>query len=105
MKKFQAATKNNDGPMVPYYPIVYLCGSTADNLALHREKRGAPWFVSDPVSGYKILTIDATYKGIPVSSGHLSIAQAHECAMLELDLLVSRIGQDRLDKALTRARP
>ena len=108
MKKqvFKMARAGADPLDVEYYPIIYMHGSDAWRLALHREpgviKKGA-WIVSDPVSGYRVCRIGATHKGVPVSSAHLTVTQARQAAMLQLDATVERVGADRFTSVLNKA--
>jgi hypothetical protein len=91
---------------VDYHPIVYLRGSDTWRLALHREPVLAgkgQWLVSDPISGYRVCRVTATYKGVPVSSKDLTIAQARSAALIQLDLTVDRVGLDRFTRALSEA--
>lgn len=91
---------------VEYYPLIFMRGSNAWRLALHREPVLAgkgQWIVSDPVSGYRVARITATHKGMPVSSKNLTIAQARAAALVDLDLTVDRIGLDRFAQVLGAA--
>lgn len=108
MKKqnFQMIRANGVTQPVEYYPLVYLHGSDAWRLALHREPVLAgkgEWIVSDPVSGYRVCRITATHKGLPVSSHHLTVTQARAAALADLDSTVDRIGLDRFSKVLNEA--
>ncbi len=74
-------------------------------LALHREIGSAPersrrWVVSDPLSGCLICRVSATYKGMPVSSAGLTIAQARSLALIDLDSLVDRIGLAEFERVM-----
>lgn len=105
MKEFRIATKHGPGQAVKYHPIVYTRMTGIYSLALHRVSgpRSA-WKVSDPVSGYGMRTLTATWKGIPVSSDSLTVKQAREVALAELDALVDRLGFDRFDATIQAAR-
>jgi hypothetical protein len=91
---------------VRYHPIVFLRGTRAWRLALHREPVLAgkgDWIVSDPVSGFRVCRITASYKGVPVSSKDLTVTQARGAALADLDLTVDRIGLDRFAQVLDAA--
>lgn len=91
---------------VEYYPLIYIHGSDTWRLALHRETVAAgrgDWLVSDPVSGYRVCRVTATYKGMPVTSNGLTVTQARAAALLDLDKTVSRIGHERFSHVLNEA--
>lgn len=91
---------------VQYYPLIFLRGSESWRLALHREPVLAgkgDWIVSDPVSGYRVARVTASYKGVPVSSRDLTVTQARAAALADLDLTVDRIGLDRFSAVLGAA--
>lgn len=100
---FTPATTNGPGKPIAYKPLIYTRMTGIYRLALHRASPRGPWRVSDPVSGFCIARITATYKGVPVSSECLNQKQAQACALAELDLLVDRIGFDRFDRTITTA--
>jgi len=101
---FNMAVRKGDTLATSYTPIIYTRGHEAWRLALHREKgKGSEWIVSDPVSGYRVCRIDATYKGLPVSSRTLTQKQAQALALVDLDLLVDRIGLERFSEVLNKA--
>ena len=100
---FQMARAGGKTEPVEYYPLVFIRGSDAWRLALHREPVLAgkgEWQVSDPVSGYKVCRVTATYKGVPVSSHDLTVSQAREAAQIDLDSTVDRVGVDRFTRAI-----
>lgn len=108
MKKqiFQMIRANGVREPVEYYPIVYLAGSDTWRFALHREPVLAgkgDWIVSDPVSGYRVCWVLATYKGMPVSSRDLTVTQARAAALMDLDATVTRIGLTRFARVLAEA--
>jgi hypothetical protein len=91
---------------VPYHPIIFIRGSDAWRLALHREPVHAgkgDWIVSDPVSGFRVCKVTATYKGVPVASRDLTVPQARAAALADLDLTVDRVGLDRFTRVLSKA--
>ena len=62
---FKMSRRDADSVDVEYYPIVYLHGSDAWRLALHREPVLAgkgEWIVSDPISGYRVCRITTAHK-------------------------------------------
>lgn len=81
-----------------YEPLIYSRLSSVWRFALH--KSGRNWIISDPVSGGKICTVTAFYKGCPVASGNLSLKNARLAALADLDLLVDRIGFEKFSKVL-----
>mgnify|MGYP003346228738 CR=1 FL=1 len=103
---FKMSRRDADPVDVDYYPIVYLHGSDAWRLALHREPVLAgkgEWIVSDPISGYRVCRITAAHKGMPVSSRDLGVAQARQAALLQLDVTVERVGAERFAQVLRDA--
>jgi hypothetical protein len=108
MKKqiFQMPRIGGTREPVEYYPIVFMRGSDAWRLALHREPVAAgkgDWIVSDPVGGYRVCRVTATYKGLPVTSHNLTITQARAAALVDLDTTVDRIGLERFSRVLNEA--
>ena len=105
-KKQTFILRQRDGETreTPYTPIVYTRGHEAWRLALHRESDKHPnWIISDPVSGYRVCWVLATYKGMPVASGSLTQRQAQQCALVDLDALVDRVGLERFSAVLSAA--
>ena len=103
---FQLIRAGGKSEPVEYYPIIFMRGTDAWRLALHREPVHAgkgEWIVSDPVSGYRVCRVTATYKGVPVSSKDLTVAQAREMALAQLDLTVGRVGLERFTRVLAEA--
>ena len=91
---------------VQYYPLIFLRGTESWRLALHREPVLAgkgDWIVSDPVSGYRVTRVTASFKGVPVSSKSLTVTQARAAALVDLDLTVNRVGLDRFSAVLAAA--
>jgi hypothetical protein len=91
---------------IPYHPIIFIRGSDVWRLALHREPVLAGkgnWIVSDPVSGYRVCRVSATYKGLPVASRDLTIPQARAAALVDLDTVVDRVGLERFTRVLGEA--
>lgn len=91
---------------VPYYPIIFVRGSDAWRLALHREPVLAgkgEWIVSDPVSGYRVCRLTATYKGLPIATRDLTVTEARAAALADLDATVDRIGLERFTRVLNEA--
>jgi hypothetical protein len=108
MKKqiFQLTRSNGTSESVEYYPLVFLRGVDTWRLALHREPVLAgkgDWIVSDPVSGYRLCRVNATHKGMPVSSKHLTVTHARAAALMDLDTTVDCIGLDRFARVLNEA--
>ena len=94
---------------VKYDRLLYTRGHRAHIFALHREPTpGVPatrrdWIVSDPVSGYRLLRVNAHYKGMPISSAGLTLAEARQCALADIDALVDRVGLEKFETVIDRA--
>ena len=94
---------------VKFERLIYTRGHRAHIFALHREQTpGIPkdrreWIVSDPVSGYRLLRVNAHYRGMPISSASLTIAQARECALADIDRLIDRVGLEKFETVIDRA--
>jgi hypothetical protein len=105
MKQFRIATIHGPGQTIKYHPLIYTRMTGIYSLALHRVNGPrSPWKVSDPVSGYGMRTLTATWKGVPVSSECMTVKQAREAALAELDALVDRLGFERFDATIQAAR-
>jgi len=107
---FRMRVKGSDKTVdVKYDRLLYTRGHRAHIFALHREPTpGVPatrreWIVSDPVSGYRLLRIDASYKGMPISSRSLTLAEARQCALADIDALVDRVGLAKFEAVIDRA--
>jgi hypothetical protein len=68
---FQMLVRDSAPIPTPYDPLIYTRMHEAWRFALHKTASGRDWIISDPVSGAKICTVSATYKGMPVTSGDL----------------------------------
>ena len=94
---------------VKYDRLLYTRGHRAHIFALHREPTpGVPaarreWIVSDPVSGYRLLRVDASYKNMPISSASLTLKQARACALANIDRLVDRVGLEKFESVIDAA--
>lgn len=89
-----------------YDRLLYTRGHRAHIFALHREHSKTTrkaWIVSDPVSGYRLLRVGAHYKGLPISSADLTLAQARMLALADIDRLVDRVGLDQFEAVIDRA--
>jgi len=97
------------GKIIPtkYERLLYTRGHRAHIFALHREHHAGikrkEWIVSDPVSGYRLLRVNATYKGMPISSADLTLAQARMHALADIDALVDRVGLEKFEAVIDRA--
>jgi hypothetical protein len=107
---FSIRVKNSDKTIdVKYDRLLYTRGTRAHIFALHREPTpGVPatrrdWIVSDPVSGYRLLRVNAHFKGMPISSASLTLTQARQCALADIDALVDRVGLDKFETVIDRA--
>ena len=95
------------GAPVPYTSIIFLAGTVAHRLALHREPGASPakyreWVVAHPVIGAKVCRLTATYKGMPCSSKGLTSAQARAAAMDQLAALCERIGSEKFNAIIEK---
>lgn len=90
-----------------YDRLLYTRGHRAHIFALHREHhvgiKRKEWIVSDPVSGYRLLTVSTRYKGLPISSADLTLAQARMHALADIDALVDRVGLAEFEAVIDRA--
>ena len=104
---FDMRIKGSDKTVpIKYTRLLYTRGHRAHIFALHREHSKTTrkeWIVSDPVSGYRLLRVSAHYKGLPVSSADLTLAQARQCALADIDALVDRVGLDQFEAVIDRA--
>jgi len=107
---FSMRVKGSDKTVdVKYDRLLYTRGHRAHIFALHREQTaGIPkdrreWIVSDPVSGYRLLRVNAHYKGMPISSRSLTLAEARQCALADIDALVDRVGLEKFETVIDRA--
>jgi hypothetical protein len=99
---FMMSRKGANPVPVKYDRLIYTRGTGAHIFALHRDAQ-RDWIVSDPVSGYAVLRIRSTYKGLPVASRSLNLSEARQCALADLDDLVDRIGIDKFESVLDAA--
>jgi len=94
---------------IKYERLLYTRGHRAHIFALHREhhagikRKNKKWIVSDPVSGYRLLRVNADYKGMPISSADLTLAQARMHALADIDALVDRVGLEKFEAVIDRA--
>lgn len=105
MKTFDMALRDGKKESTKYHSLVYTRMNGVYHLALHKSESKRHWFVSHPSCGALVLTVTATHKGCPVASGFLTVKQAREFAMVDLDRLVDLIGFDRFDKTMTNPKP
>ena len=95
------------GEPVPYTPIIFIAGTVAHRLALHREPGAAPaayreWAVSHPVIGAKVCRVTGTVKGLPCSSKGLNSKDARAAAMDQLTALCERIGSEKFNATIEK---
>ena len=104
---FDMRIKGSDKTVpIKYDRLLYTRGHRAHIFALHREHSKTTrkeWIVSDPVSGYRLLRVSARYKGLPISSADLTLAQARMFALADIDALVDRVGLDKFESVIDRA--
>ena len=84
-----------------YHGLIYTRMSDIFDLALHKTDRD--WVISEPVSGCRILRVSAFFKGCPVVSDCLTLKQAREAALIDLDALVDRVGFDKFKAVISDA--
>ena len=100
---FLLALRNSDPVPTPYTPLMYTRGTLTHRLAL--VKRHGTWQVCHPGSGALVLRITARYKGMPVSSAGLTLAQARASALDNLDTLVDRVGLEHFERVMSNPKP
>jgi len=100
---FMLALRNNPAVETPYTPLMFTRGTLTHKLAL--VKRFEQWQVCHPGSGALVLRVKADWKGIPVDSIGLTIAQARAYALLGLDSLVDRVGLSKFESVLSNPKP
>lgn len=88
------------GEPVQYTPIMVIAGSDTHCLALH--KVGDEWRVSHPEIGAKVLLVEMTYRGIPMTTRDLTIAQVRNLAVKQIDLLIERVGSAKFNAVIER---
>ena len=103
MKKpiFKMAMRDGSFMDQAYSPLIYTRMHSVYRFALY--KSGRDWIVSEPVSGYRVCRVTAHFKGMPVASGHLTLKQAREFALVDIDSIVDRIGFDAFDQRINEA--
>jgi hypothetical protein len=90
---------------VAFTPVMVIVGTTAHRLALHKDTVG-DWVVSHPESGAAVIRrLTGWYKGIPVSMGKITLKQARELALFEVEALAQRIGSAKFNAALANPKP
>ena len=111
--KFQPRASNGVlMPEIEYSALIYIVGTEAHRLALHRSVhavtlipvRHQPWHVSDPVTGLHVRTVKSFFKGVPVSSAGLTLTEARKAAMATLDEFLEQVGSDKFNNTLKQAR-
>jgi hypothetical protein len=100
---FMLALRNNPSVETPYTPLMYTRGTQTHKLAL--VKRHGSWQVCDIGSGALVLRVKSDWKGIPVDSIGLTLAQARACALVGLDTLVDRVGLPKFESVLSNPKP
>jgi hypothetical protein len=100
---FMLALRNSDPVPTPYTPLLFTRGTQTHRLAL--VKRHGTWQVCHPGSGALVLRITASFKSMPVSSAGLTLAQARECALVDLDSLVDRAGLEHFERVMLNPNP
>jgi hypothetical protein len=100
---FLLALRNSDPVPTPYTPLLFTRGTQTHKLAL--VKRHGSWQVCDIGTGALVLRITASYKGMPVSSAGLTLAQARASALDNLDTLVDRVGLEKFEAVLSNPKP
>lgn len=100
---FMLALRNLPSVETAYTPIMFSRGTMTHRLAL--VKRAGTWQVCHPGSGALVLRVKSNWKGIPVESLGLTIAQARACALVGLDSLVDRVGLPKFEAVLSNPKP
>lgn len=91
------------GAPVEYRPVIVPVGGIKHRLALHMNWMHGEWLVSDPVSGARVLCVQATHKGIPVSSRGIGPQRARAMAIAQVMLLAERVGAEKFNAKLAAA--
>jgi hypothetical protein len=100
---FMLALRNLPSMETPYTPLLFTRGTQTHRLAL--VKRFGQWQVCDIGSGALVLRIKTSWKGIPMPSDGLTLAQARACALVDLDTLVDRVGLPKFESVLSNPKP
>jgi hypothetical protein len=100
---FLLALRNLPAVETPYTPLLYSRGTQTHKLAL--VKRHGSWQVCDIGSGALVLRVKSDWKGIPVDSIGLTLAQARASALDNLDTLVDRVGLPKFESVLSNPKP
>jgi hypothetical protein len=100
---FMLALRNLPSVETPYTPIMFTRGTQTHRLAL--VKRAGTWQVCDIGSGALVLRVKSDWKGIPVESLGLTLAQARACALDNLDTLVDRVGLPKFESVMSNPKP
>tara|TARA_R110000868_G_scaffold8636_1_gene44494 strand:- start:265 stop:588 length:324 start_codon:yes stop_codon:yes gene_type:complete len=100
---FMLALRNLPSVETAYTPLMFTRGTLTHKLAL--VKRAGTWQVCDIGSGALVLRVKSNWKGIPVESLGLTLAQARECALVGLDTLVDRVGLEKFERVLSNPKP
>jgi hypothetical protein len=100
---FMLALRNNPAVETPYTPLLFTRGTQTHKLAL--VKRHGSWQVCDIGTGALVLRVKADWKGIPVDSLGLTLAQARAYALVGLDSLVDRVGLPKFESVLSNPKP
>lgn len=100
---FLLALRNSPSVETAYTPLMFTRGTMTHRLAL--VKRFGQWQICHPGSGALVLRITASFKGMPVSSAGLTLAQARACALVDLDSLVDRAGLEHFERVMLNPKP
>jgi hypothetical protein len=100
---FLLALRNSDPVPTPYTPLMFTRGTQTHKLAL--VKRFEQWQVCDIGTGALVLRVKSDWKGMPVSSAGLTLAQARASALDNLDTLVDRVGIEKFESVLSNPKP
>jgi len=92
--------RNLMGEPIRYTPIIVIAGSDTYRLALH--KVGDEWQVSHPEIGAKVLSLAYFHRGIPMTTRDLTIAQARNMAVQQIDSLIERVGSVKFNSVIQR---
>jgi len=103
MQTLNMKLRDGSEKSVKCHTLIYTRMNGVYKLALH--KSGRHWIVSEFKFGAKVCTVTGYYKGMPIASGTLPLKDARICALVDLDLLVDRIGFDKFDAAMSDPKP
>lgn len=83
--------------------VVPMPDGTSLRLALHPVGPHGGWALSDPRSGYRVLTVRGSFRGITTSSVGMGMSEARRAARAQFLAMVDNVGQDLINKRFAEA--